>query len=256
MSLQRANQSNQELPAANDFGDQAPEGAAMDNGFDAPAATQAATPTSVATTAAKPATAASTFGDKPKSQDTYVKFAFAEGEKEMWLKQTQIHENNIREFADTRNGFTAYSHPRDAFILVYKTADAQNYLKGFRDPDQKKGVVARIFVSHTKASTPENPKTWVGCKCDPEGLFDEAGKMKTSAKQVFGAIVGKDSADIKKLLLENNERLAAARNGAAAPKPAGNSEAPAPTQHSAPQAPQEPRPTLVADADLNFDFGT
>lgn len=248
MALQKANQQGQEAPTANDFGDLASESTALDNGFDS--APQVQQPP---VQASKPQTTASNFGNKPKSQDTYVKFSFTEGGKEIWLKQTQIHENtNIREFNDTRNGYTAFAHPKDAFILVYKTDDSQNYMKGFRDPDQKKGVVARIFVSHTKASTPENPKTWVGCKCDENGVFDENGKMKANTTQVFGNIVGKDSSNIKANLLENNEKLVAARNQSAAPKPSNPQVAPQPV----PQAQHTQPPALVPDADLNFDFST
>lgn len=253
MPLQKADQAAPELPAAPDFGDAVPEAPSMDNGFDSPAEPSMpmaqAAPSAPVSSETKAPTEAKDFGSKPKSQDTFVKFSFGEGQKEYWLKQTHIHEKNIREFSAA--GFTAYYHPRDAFIFVYKTADAQNYLKGFRDPEQKKGVVARISVAYTKASTPDNPKTWVGCLCDPDGLYEDNGQMKSNATKVFAGIVGKDSNEVKNLMLANSERLAAGRNQNSAPGvPSG---APAAPQQSA-QTPSQPAPALVPDADLNFGF--
>lgn len=248
MPLQKADQAAPELPAAPDFGDAAPEAPSIDNGFDSPAEPSMpmaqAAPAPQASPDNKAPTEAKDFGSKPKSQDTFVKFSFGEGQKEYWLKQTHIHEKDIREFSAA--GFTAYYHPKDAFIFVYKTAEAQNYLKGFRDPEQKNGVVARISIAYTKASTPENPKTWVGCLCDPEALYGENGKMKSNATKVFASIVGKDSTVIKNLMMANTERLAAARNQNSAPA--------SPNAAAAPQAPVQPAPALVPDADLNFGF--
>lgn len=179
---------------------------------------------------------------KEKSKDTYVKLKLAadKATPDTWFILSETRPDGIKVFKNERREMTAMIHPERSAIMLYKNDSVNNFF----DADSKKrnvGLLGRFYVSASK-TTPEKPESrlYVSGKFHAEGLMEQGGALRVDSIQVFGGIVGLESAALMSSLKEkaDTDRKKAeeykARQAANAPT--------APAAPVAPKAPQEMRP--------------